>query len=354
VSKPTTTVSRPVTKEQARRILDEVSRREFLIGAAALGTLLVGCSTSDSGGTPSQGASTAGPWSFTDDRGEEISLETIPDAFAAFSTAAAALAEFGLTPGGIFGWSELEDDPQLRYVDLTNVEVLGTTWPEINLEKLAAIQPDLVATVYDSGDDSMYGFKNKNQQGQVEAIAPTVGIDGVQPLLDQIERWKELAVALGADVEADSVKQSREAFQGASDALAAAAEAKPGLRVMAVAPQTDTLYVAQVEITADLTYYESLGLEMIHPEGKGIFYWEELSWEQADKYPADVIIVDARAQEAGIMDEIAKIPTWNALPAVQAGQAEQVWHAFDPAGYRFYTEAMTELTPLIERSQVVA
>lgn len=354
MSKPTIPVHRPVTHEQAERILHGVTRREFIIGAAALGTLLVGCSSSDSGETASQSASATGPWTFTDDRGEEITLDTSPDAFAAFSTAAAALAEFGLTPAGIFGWSELDADPQLRYVDLTNVEVLGTAWPEINLEKLASISPDLVATVYDSGDDSMYGFKNANQQSQVETIAPTIGIDGVQPLLDQIARWQELAVSLGADVEADAVKQSRDAFKASSDALKTAAADNPGLRVMAVAPQTDSLLVAQVEITADLTFYESLGLEMVHPEGEGVFYWEELSWEQADKYPADVIIIDARAQEEGVLDDIGKIPTWSALPAVKANQAEQVWHAFDPAGYRFYTEAMDALTPLIQRSQVVA
>jgi iron complex transport system substrate-binding protein len=347
------------------RIGDEVDRRRFLLGAAAMGTFLVGCATSSSsapsaGGTTTPGGSTssaAGPWTFTDDRGESVSLPEPPGSFAAFSTSAAALAEFGVTPVGIMAWTELEEDPQLRFMDLTGIETLGTVWAEINLEKLALLDPDFVITVYDSGDDSMYNFKDAKHQRQIEQISPLIGIDGVQPLLDQIARYEELAISLGADVEAEAVATARDRFQAASDAVATAASDNPGIKVMAVYPGTDALLVSQVEITADLTYYESLGVEMVHAQGDGIFYWEELSWENADKYPVDLIMVDSRGVKGGSLEKaiepLQDFPTWQALPAVQAGQLT-AWHAFDPAGYRFYYEAMEELAPAIASAQVVA
>lgn len=347
------------------RVGDEIDRRRFLVGAAAFGTFLVGCATNSSsapsaGGTTSGGTTstaTQGPWSFTDDRGETVSLPASPEAFAAFSTSAAALAEFGVTPAGIFAWTALEDDPQLRFVDLTGVETLGTVWAEFNLEKMALLDPDFIITVYDSGDDSMYNFKDEKQQRQIEQISPLLGIDGVQPLLDQIARYEELAISLGADVEAEEVATARERFQAASDAVATAASGNPGIKVMAVYPGPDAMLVSQVEITADLTFYESLGVEMVHPEGEGIFYWEELSWENADKYAVDLILVDSRGVKGGSLEKaiepLADFPTWQALPAVQSGQLA-AWHAFDPAGYRFYYEAMEELAPAIQTAQVVA
>jgi iron complex transport system substrate-binding protein len=338
--------------------LSQLGRREFLVGTAALGAFLVGCArrTSETPAVSGSAGASEGPWTFTDDRGVEISLPAAPDGFAAFSTSAAALAEFGITPDGIFAWTALEDDPQLRFMDLSNVTTLGTVWPEINLEKLAAIDPAFVATVYDAGDDSMYGFEDKKHVKTVEEIAPTLGIDGTQPLLDQIAKYQELAVALGADIEAEAVKTASDRFQTASDAVAAAAADNPGIKTMAVYPADDGMYVAQVEITGDLSYYESLGVEMVRPVGEGNFYWEILSWENADKHAADLIMVDSRGLKGGDLESavasVADNPTWNALPAVQAGQLV-AWHAFDPAGYRFYYEAMEELEPAIRSAQVV-
>jgi len=48
-------------------------------------------------------------------------------------------------------------------------------------------------------------------------------------------------------------------------------------------------------------------------------FFENLSWEQAGKYDADVITVDARETD-DTAKQIDKLPTWQNLPPIKAGQ----------------------------------
>jgi iron-desferrioxamine transport system substrate-binding protein len=48
-------------------------------------------------------------------------------------------------------------------------------------------------------------------------------------------------------------------------------------------------------------------------------YFEALSWENADKYDAGLIILDSRTQAVQANDLESK-PAWRDLPAVKAGQ----------------------------------
>ena len=48
-------------------------------------------------------------------------------------------------------------------------------------------------------------------------------------------------------------------------------------------------------------------------------YFESLSWENADKYPADILLLDNRTSALQPKDLTNK-PTWNRLPAVRANQ----------------------------------
>ncbi|MGX1270146.1 ABC-type Fe3+-hydroxamate transport system substrate-binding protein [Streptomyces phaeoluteigriseus] len=56
--------------------------------------------------------------------------------------------------------------------------------------------------------------------------------------------------------------------------------------------------------------------ESAKAEGGG--WYESLSWENVDKYKADIIMMDDRSSTIQPAD-IAK-PTWKQLPAVKAGQ----------------------------------
>ena len=123
--------------------VDELTRRGLLTGAGALGALAL---------LPARRASSAedaGSWEFTDDRGVTVSLAQPPQRVVAFVAAAAALWDFGLRPVGIFGPSRREDgsagDHQVGNLDLDAVTSVGNTFDEFNIERYAALRPDLLA-----------------------------------------------------------------------------------------------------------------------------------------------------------------------------------------------------------------
>ena len=68
----------------------------------------------------------------------------------------------------------------------------------------------------------------------------------------------------------------------------------------------------------DLLEFRRLGLDLVQPqEPNGV--WESLSWEQATRYPADLVLADNRANVL-TPAQLNEIPTWRELPAVRAGQ----------------------------------
>jgi iron complex transport system substrate-binding protein len=96
----------------------------------------------------------------------------------------------------------------------------------------------------------------------------------------------------------------------------------------------------------DLHYFRSLGLDLVAHSTDNFF--ELLSWEQVNRYPADLILVDARNPQLQPEQLATNVPTWNALPAVQAGQVG-AWYAAAPYSRRRLIPIMEELTELIRR-----
>jgi iron complex transport system substrate-binding protein len=117
--------------------------------------------------------------------------------------------------------------------------------------------------------------------------------------------------------------------------------------VLVVSPAVDTLYVASPDWMVDLFYFRELGLEIVSPEVPADGFWELLSWEQANKYPADLILVDARNDQ--IVQEVEGVGTWEALPAVQAGQLGP-WYAGAPYSYARLAPMMRELAEIIREA----
>jgi len=171
-----------------------------------------------------------------------------------------------------------------------------------------------------------------------------INLQGV-PLPETIERFGELAEALGADLAAAEVVQARQEFEAASEALRQAAAGKAGLDVLVAAPFAEGFYVTKPADAWDLAYWQRLGVNIVEPGGPDP-YFELLSWEEADRYPAGLILVDARAQP----DEYAQRPTWLSLPAVQAGQLG-TWRTAAPTSYQEATAVLTELAELVTESR---
>ncbi|MDQ1010644.1 ABC-type Fe3+-hydroxamate transport system substrate-binding protein [Streptomyces sp. V4I23] len=64
-----------------------------------------------------------------------------------------------------------------------------------------------------------------------------------------------------------------------------------------------------------------LGVDIITPSKLDTTGWfEELSWENAAKYEADIIMMDNRTGTLQPADLDKSKPTWAKLPAVKAGQ----------------------------------
>ncbi|MEE1929300.1 ABC transporter substrate-binding protein [Streptomyces sp. TRM 70351] len=327
-----------------------LSRRSLLGAGGALGAgaLLAACGggsggTADSGGgQPEQG------WSFTDDRGEEVSLDARPERIVAFTGTAAALYDFGLDRQlvGVFGETTRQDgtpDALAGELDVDTVEVIGNAYGEFSIEKYAALRPDLLVThQYEQGD---LWYVPEESRSRILELAPAlvVDVDG-GPLPEPIQRYAELAAALGADLKATAVTEAKKRFEQAAESVRQAAKASGGLRVLAASGAADTFYASNPDKSADLMYYKQLGVRLIQPDNLDDGdYFESLSWENADKYAADLIILDSRTT-ALQPDALSSKPAWRDLPAVRAGQVS-TWDAvprFSWAGSAPLLETLAE------------
>jgi iron complex transport system substrate-binding protein len=215
----------------------------------------------------------------------------------------------------------------------------------MDLELLASLKPDLYVDMAMYGDQLWY---LGDTESRVAEIVPTVGISMQKvSMLDSIERFEELSALLGADLQAADVVEAKKTFAEAESDLRAAIAEKPGLRVMVCSPGLDQLYVASPEWMCDLHYFEDLGLDIVKHGGDDFF--EQLSWEQAGKYQADLILVDERTAAADL-DALKAVGTWAALPAVKAGQIGP-WYAGAPWSHKRFAPIMSELAGVIRKSR---
>jgi len=307
---------------------------------------LAACGGSDESGD-GDAAAAEGGWTFTDDAGETITLDEAPETIVAETTMAGGLWELGVTTAGTYGprtGSEGVNEPSIGLADPDDLgESLGEEFGQINLEQLAALQPDVIVAPY-WGDGTYWGIDDTMKK-QILEIAPLIGIDVSSKPTDQVlSRVADLAEALGADLEAERATEVMAEFDAASDRLAEATAANPGVRVQALSGSDSILYVAVPSGYSDLKYFQELGVELVEPDTDEEF-WEELSWEDADKYPADMIIADARS---GSVEEITAALPSNAqlLPAVQAGQLH-LWMVPYANAYGYFAKILDDLAAQI-------
>ncbi|MFI9052758.1 ABC transporter substrate-binding protein [Streptomyces sp. NPDC053427] len=300
------------------------SRRGILAagGAVGIGALLAACGKGKGSGSANGGAQ-GGPWSFTDDRRKKVSLKNTPQRIVAFTGTAAALHDFGIDDRivGVFGPTRLQNgkpDPQAGDLDIRKVTIIGNAYNQFNVEKYASLNPDLLVTnMYEPG---ALWFVPDDSKGKITPLAESVALTSARvPLLKIIERYAALAKSLGADLKAEKVTDAKARFEKASAALRKAARSNP-VKVLACSGSPGLFYASNPGINADLMYYKSLGVDLIVPDhlDKG-GYFESLSWENADKYKADVLLLDNRTATLQPKDLAAK-PSWAKLPAVKAGQ----------------------------------
>ncbi|GAA1139589.1 iron complex transport system substrate-binding protein [Kitasatospora gansuensis] len=304
----------------------QFTRRGLLAatGAVGAGALIAACGSAGSSGSDATGAAAGGPWSFTDDRKKEVTAKSRPQRIVAFTGTAAALHDFGLHDQlvGVFGETKGADgkpDPQAGDLDLAKVQIVGNAWGEFGIEKYAALRPDLLVThMY---DPDAYWYVPDESKDKILALAPVVTITtGRVPLTEPIRRYAELAASLGADLKAKQVVDAKARFEAAAETLRQAAKASGGLRVLACSGAADLFYASNPGVSTDLMYFRDLGVDIVVPDklDQG-GYFESLSWENAGKYRADLLLLDQRSTALQPKDLAGK-PGWAQLPAVQANQ----------------------------------
>lgn len=342
------------------------TRRQFLAGTAASAAALVlaaACGNDDSsdgagagaggGGAGASGGSD-GPWTFVDGHGTRIELERRPERIVAQVGAAAALWDLGIRPVGVFGPQRLADgsrDPQAGNVDLDAVESVGAEYGELSVEALAALEPDLIVTASyaesaGSEEEGTYWYILPDLVNQVREVAPIAVVTLVgRPLDEVLASWADLGEALGADLEADEVVEARDRFGAASAALTEATAEKPGLQALLISGSTDGMYVSHPQSAPDMWYFGDLGLELVTPDVDVSEFFQLLSWERVDTYPADLLLYDARSQ-AMTVEAMRDQATFAALPAVQADQVAP-WRVEAPYSWATYAEVLEELVDVV-------
>ncbi|MFD0306485.1 ABC transporter substrate-binding protein [Streptomyces sp. NPDC127119] len=340
-----------------------LTRRGILAagGAVGLGAVLAACGDDDpkSGGSADKSkAAASGPWTFKDDRDETVKLDKVPANIVAFTGVAAALFDYGIEVKGVFGPTKTKDgkaDVQAGDMDVSKVTVLGNAYGQFNVEKYATLAPDvLISTMFD--DAGTLWYVPAESKDKIAKLAPSVAVSVYdRQLPEPLERMLALAESLGADVKAAKIVEAKKNFETAAERLRAAAKARPEIKVLAGSASQDIFYVSGSNLSIDLEYFKALGVNLVEPPAKVLKasggWFENLSWENVDKYPADIIIMDDRT--ATIQPADITEATWKKLPAVKAGQV--IGRTPEPIlSYAKCTPMLNNLAEAIEKAKKVA
>jgi len=301
------------------------------------------------GEATTSGADDSG-WTFEDDAGITHHLDEAPETIVAQASAAGAIAEYGVPVKGVFGPLKRSDgtpDPGIGRADPDDFTSIGESETEINLEALIAMDPDIVVTgMWDDGD--YWGIPDGDLE-RIRKVAPIVGIRVDDRSMDEpLARFAELAESLGADE--GKVDAARAEFQTASDRLEAANEDNPGVTFVAASGAPAEMYIAHPPAFADLRYLQGIGLDLVVPKTHATSggFWETISWEQAGKYPADVVLADARGGTMKEIDDFLPPPAKN-LPAIEAGQI-MAWPASLAFGYGNVADYLNDVRAMLEKA----
>ncbi|PYE20163.1 iron complex transport system substrate-binding protein [Williamsia limnetica] len=338
-----TTRSDPHERVRARR------RRPHQIVAAALTALAV-VAVAACGTDANEEAGGSAQFTYTDSRGAVVELDQVPTRIVASEQAAAALIPLGVTPVGVWGGSSFADSIPLEGLDLSGIESVGQAYGEINLEAVAALEPDLIVTGAYAGDAlGGIGSSDSDIATRLGEVAPIVTVSAQQPSSKILDTYQNLARDLGADPNEGAIAQERAAYDAAVENLKAAIAAKPDLTAMAISP-SDQFYIAINEEFPELLDYQEWGLTLIsspvaRTENSGSF--SPVSWESVGDYQPDLILLDTRSYSTPLATLERERPTWQFLEAARAGHVAD-WTTDATNNYTSYTAQITALTEAIQ------
>lgn len=322
------------------------------VAAVTAALALAGCSgdtdpgaqAEDTGGAEGQTVP-EGPFTYEDGRGHTLELEETPQNVVAQSSVAAALWDAGYQVDGVYG--ELaEVDGELNFqagnIDLSQVEVFGKTYGELDVEQLLLSAPDLVIDYTFDGKGLWY---IPGKQGKaVEEGTETLAIDGNYTDTDTaIEAFVDLAGALGADAGSEDLQADKEDYESALEEIGEIS-GESGLQVAFVSADADAanFYIANQDFFPEMGTLAEAGLDIVAPKTGKPMHFHAISAEQLPDYAeADVLLFDARTYDL-LTEKLDGIDTWTSLPAVEAGQVYP-WYAAAPYSYEQYAGIYQEI-----------
>jgi iron complex transport system substrate-binding protein len=297
----------------------------------------------------------SGKWTFTDDKGVTVTLPEAPENLVIDVNAAAPLWDFGIRPTALFGWNAASDGnfgDAGGNIDPEGIVIVGDTSEPIKLEDTVAVDPDVIITLTWTPDNPEdYWSIQAELLPQVQAIAPIIAMSATGMADANTERFAELAAALGADLESDELKAAWATYDEASRAFDQALADKNDLKVAFFYIDDTSVYVASPTDWADLNMYLERGMDIVQPDAEAGSFWEELSPEQALKYPSDILMSSTR-MGAFTPDELKAHPTFGQHPAIKAGQVYG-WNQDFIQSYQGMAEAMDTLRAHLEQSEKI-
>lgn len=327
--------------------LPPILRLAVLAVLAVVSALLV---TSCSGSDDARSASTSAgsddsteAWTFTDDQGTVVELDGPPSTIVASPAAAGALHEYGIEVAGILGSGTRMDgtpDPALGTLDPDSVTPLANDAGEVNVEQLAGLRPDVI--ISDSWGDGEYFGLSSEVLDTAQQIAPVIGlrVDG-RPVEEPLARFAELAESIAGESAVTEREDAEATLAAARERLVEAVAANPDIEVLGASVSANEMFVAVPESYPDLEFLREAGVQLVEPETDDKF-WQTLSWEEANRYHADLILADARF---GGRDWMMSMVPAN-VQRVPAFEADQVapWQLSFAFGYRAFADVVDQMS----------
>ncbi|MBM2619037.1 ABC transporter substrate-binding protein [Actinoplanes sp. LDG1-06] len=326
------------------------SRARRLLPAAILSAavVLAGCSTTgteDDNASPEAGSSAAAafPVTITTAFGD-VTVEKQPERVVALGWSDADVAlSLGVQPVGASDWLAFGGDGQGpwnagKYT--TAPEILGTL--ELDMEKVAALKPDLILDTRGSGEKARHDSLAK-------LGVPVVDVPqgGEMYLTTWEQQLDMIGKALGKQTEAAKLKSDLDAK------FTAAAAANPGFKdkTIAAVARTGDGWGAYVTGDGRVDFLTKLGFKnapAIEALKKDSFYIT-LSNEQLDLANADVTVVFLIQ---ATLDQVKSDKLFQAVPSVKAGHVaymddKDISNAFSSASVAGLSYAVDKVTPLL-------
>ncbi|MEU8756607.1 ABC transporter substrate-binding protein [Streptomyces chartreusis] len=225
--------------------------------------------------------------------------------------------DLGGKPVGVTEVSDADLDvlPDEQKTAYEAAEIIGSSGGEVDLEKLAALKPDLILVQFSSDDWDKVGK-------ELETVAPTVNWS-----LDT--EWKAFADAIAeAGNVADGLSRQKAGFKEKV--------AKIQETYGKIIKDTSFVDVSRGDWSDPGTFYiadigcseiarDDIGLDLPEAaEGKDPLAYESLPFEQISelsKYDVITYPVDADGKPTEPFKTVVATNTWKALPAVSSGRA---------------------------------